>query len=128
MQWELAVTGAETSNEMVLEGADRAFGSIAAVNVRWGKLEVNVFFSEVVFQGLGSFIVKSLELWFESTRGVEVMSTFVGSKVFRAGGTAQELDMDAVAVVIVHEKHASVALTRWEEETASGICVEFSCG
>jgi hypothetical protein len=45
---------------VILEGADGAFGGIAAVDARRGELEVNFFFSEELFQGVGALIVESL--------------------------------------------------------------------
>jgi hypothetical protein len=60
MEGESLVDTAEASNEMIFEGADGAFGSIATMNIWWGKLEVNVLGGEEIFQCLGSLVVKSL--------------------------------------------------------------------
>jgi hypothetical protein len=47
---------------VVFEGADGTFSGISTVNAGWRKLEVNVFLAEELFQGLGTFIVKALEV------------------------------------------------------------------
>ena len=48
---EIAVGGAEASNEVVFEGSDRAFGGIAAVDVWWYELEVYLLLGHVGFEG-----------------------------------------------------------------------------
>ena len=59
---EVFVDAAETSNEVIFERADGAFGGIAAVDSWWGKLKVNFFFAEELFQSFGAFIVEALEV------------------------------------------------------------------
>jgi hypothetical protein len=58
---EVFVNAAKASNEMILEGADGSFGGIAAVDSGWGKLKINNFFAEELFQRFRAFIVKPLE-------------------------------------------------------------------
>ena len=58
---EVFVDAAKASNEVILEGADGAFGGIAAVDAWWGELKVNYFFAEELFQSFGAFIVETLE-------------------------------------------------------------------
>ena len=38
MQWEVLVDAAKAGNEVVLERADGAFGSVAAMDAWWDKL------------------------------------------------------------------------------------------
>ena len=57
VQWEVFVSATETGNEVVLEGSDGSFGGIAAMEMRGGKLEVNLFFSHVVLESNGGFVV-----------------------------------------------------------------------
>ena len=61
MEREVFVDAAKASNEVILEGADGAFGGIAAVDSWWGELKVDMFFAEELFQGFGAFIVETLE-------------------------------------------------------------------
>ena len=58
---EVFVDAAQSSNEMILEGADGAFGGIAAMNAWWGELKGNFFFAEELFQRFGAFVVETLE-------------------------------------------------------------------
>ena len=52
---------AETSNEVIFERADGAFGGVSTVDAGRRKLEVDVFRMEKLLQGLSAFIVKALE-------------------------------------------------------------------
>ena len=46
---------------MVLERLDGPFGSVGVMQVGWGKLEGDSFFSHVGLESCREFIVKSLE-------------------------------------------------------------------
>jgi len=48
---------------MIFECVDGMLGSIAAVDIRWYQLVVNVGISEKILEGGGSFVVQALELW-----------------------------------------------------------------
>ena len=49
MEREVFVDAAQASNEVILEGADGAFGGIAAMNAWWGELKINHFVAEELF-------------------------------------------------------------------------------
>ena len=51
----------ETSNEVIFERADGAFGGVSTVDAGRRKLEVDVFRTEKLLQGLSAFIVEALE-------------------------------------------------------------------
>ena len=63
---------------MVLEGADSAFGGIAAVHTWWNKLEVDFLLVHKVLQELGAFVVEALELGLESSLCQVCMQNLVG--------------------------------------------------
>jgi hypothetical protein len=46
---EVFVNAAKASNEVILEGADGAFGGIASVDSGRGELKINFFFAEELF-------------------------------------------------------------------------------
>ena len=46
---EVFVDAAQSSNEMILECADGAFGGIAAMNAWRGELKINRFVAEKLF-------------------------------------------------------------------------------
>jgi hypothetical protein len=54
---EQLVGATEASNEVILEGLDHSFGSIAAVQVRQYNLEFNVIGVEKLFEAMRGFIV-----------------------------------------------------------------------
>ena len=56
------VTVAQDGLEMVLEGLDVTFSSIAAMHVSVGKLVSNVFLFEVGFEDVRAFIVVGLDV------------------------------------------------------------------
>lgn len=64
MNGKVLVHTTQTSNEMILEGANGTFGSITTMNVRWGKLlEIHVFGNKEFFECIRAFIVKAMKTW-----------------------------------------------------------------
>ena len=61
MNGKVLVHTAQAGDEVILERADGAFGSIATMDVGWSKLEVNIFLNKEVLEGVGAFIVKTME-------------------------------------------------------------------
>ena len=62
MNGKILVHTAQTSNEMILEGANGTLGSIVSMNVRWGKLEIHVLSNkEEVFECIRAFIAKAMQ-------------------------------------------------------------------
>jgi len=62
MEGKIGVGTAETCDEMVFEGLDGAFGSVASMNAGRSELMVDALLVKVVFQELRTFIVKAMEL------------------------------------------------------------------
>ena len=61
---KVGIGGCQGCNKMVFERSDGTFGSIATVDA-WGcKLEVNIVLLQELLEGVGTFIVESLELGF----------------------------------------------------------------
>ena len=60
VQWEVFVSAAEASNEMIFESTDGSVSGIASVHARGYKLVVNVFIYEELFQGGQAFSVETL--------------------------------------------------------------------
>ena len=93
--------GAETSDEMVLEGSDGAFSGVPTVTAWWGELKVNVVGGEEVAEFLGAFVVEALELRFPAGVGealehvLESLNEVLGSTV------AQRFDQYSIAVVVI---------------------------
>jgi hypothetical protein len=54
--------GAQASDEVILEGADGAFGRIGVVNTRRDELEVNVLIAEELLDSSRALVVETLEL------------------------------------------------------------------
>ena len=67
MEREVIIGGGEACDEVILEGSNGSFGGVAAMDVWWHKLEIDVFFVEEAFQRGGGFIVKLVELWTEAS-------------------------------------------------------------
>jgi hypothetical protein len=60
VQREVFVSATKPSNEVVLESVNGTFSNIAAVGMRWDKLEINTFVGHVFFDQGRAFIVKTL--------------------------------------------------------------------
>jgi hypothetical protein len=111
MQGKVFVDAAQTSDEMVFEGADGAFSSIAAMHAGGDKLVVNGFRREKLFEGGGTFVVQTVKLGPEASRNQTCMQFVKGSKNARAGATAHWLNQNAIAVVVVQHEDIVVADT-----------------
>jgi hypothetical protein len=62
LEREIGVGAAESGDKVNFKSPDGSLGSIAAVDMRRGELEINLFaWHEVLEQG-GGFVVKALEL------------------------------------------------------------------
>lgn len=46
MEREVWVSGTESGDEVIFEGVDSSFRSVAAVDMRWDKLQVNILGSD----------------------------------------------------------------------------------
>ena len=57
MQRKVGVGAAESGNEVVLERVDGAFGGVAAVDTRRGKLEIDILAAHELLEGRGCFVV-----------------------------------------------------------------------
>jgi hypothetical protein len=63
---------------MVLKGSDGAFRSIATMDARWNKLEVDGFVAKKLLKGGGTLVVEALELGTEAGSregGMELLVT-----------------------------------------------------
>ena len=60
VHWKVGVNAAQASEEMVFERSNGPFGSISPVNMRWGKLKINILRAEELFEILGSLIVEAV--------------------------------------------------------------------
>ena len=69
MGWKVTVSGTESRDKMVLEGLDGSFCGIDTVLVGWYELPFDILLAEVLGDGMGSFIVEDIELWFETFCG-----------------------------------------------------------
>jgi hypothetical protein len=67
MQWEVWVGAAKSCNQMVLEGSDGPFCSIAPMDSWGNQLEVDGFLMEEVLQGCGAFIVEFVQLGLQAS-------------------------------------------------------------
>jgi hypothetical protein len=127
---EVFVNASKASNEVILEGADGAFGGIAAVDTGWGELEIIFFFiDELVFQGIGALmIVETLEA---GTQAGGAKFGIEGLKSGKDGGACAVFDRfgeDAVAVIIVHNDQIIVASAGCGRESAGLVAKYFSGG
>ena len=80
MEGEVGVGGAKPGDEVVLKGADGAFGGVAAVDPGRSKLEVDALLGHVGLKDGGGFVVKFLELGAKAVGTEEVGGTLVGSE------------------------------------------------
>ena len=73
----------------------------------------------VGFECARGFVVESLELRLEASRGEEVVRAFVGGEDFWSCFVFHWLDMDEIAIVFVEYEHVAVAVGGGLEEASS---------
>jgi len=73
------VTTTQGGLEMVLEGLDGTFSSIAAMHVSGGELVSNVLLKEVGFEDVRAFIVEGLEVGLGAVMDEDVVQLDVDS-------------------------------------------------
>lgn len=119
MEWEVAISGAEHSDEMVFEGANGTFSCVAAMVIRWSELKIDVVLGKVVFEKFGALVVQTLELRCQSG-GLELVANLFEGRddVFGFAGSKGFCEY-AVAVVVVGDKDVLVAIAGWNRELAS---------
>jgi hypothetical protein len=59
---------------VVFEGPNGTFSSISAVDIGWRQLGINVVIRQVLEEGMGGFIVQTLELGLEATGEKKLVS------------------------------------------------------
>jgi hypothetical protein len=119
VEWELGVTAAEASNEVVLECADGTFGGEHAVEPGGDKLPCNATGIEEVANSLGALVVEPMDFRFETTDGEVVIQFGGGSGQLHGGVGLEGLREDGVTIVIVEDHDRFVALAGGDGEASS---------
>ena len=101
MGCEVGVTRGQSSAKVILEGANRTFGGVAAIGIWGDNLEVDIVFVEGVLHGAGEFAVKDAE---SESRAV-LLEMFVarcpGFGDFQGLPVFQKVGVDGVGVIVV---------------------------
>jgi hypothetical protein len=126
MEREVLVDAAKAGNEMIFERTDGAFGSIAAVNTRGGKLEIDGLVTKKLLEGGRAFVVKALELGAKASRAEAMVEGLVAGEDRSGGAAGYRLGKDAVAVVVVEYNHIIVAVARRSNKAASLVRVDLA--
>jgi hypothetical protein len=115
---EVGVGAAQASNEVVLEGANGAFGRIGAVKTRRDELEVDVLVEEELLESSGALVVEALELGAEASANEPIVDGLVRGEDGGAGLAGHGLGVDGVAVVVIQDEELGVAGAGGEDEAA----------
>jgi hypothetical protein len=60
VQRKIFVNATQAGDEVIFERSNGTFGSVATMNARWGKLEVNFFLAHELFEWFSAFVVEAL--------------------------------------------------------------------
>ncbi len=101
MQWKVLVDAAKASDEMILEGADAAFGCISAMHSRRDELEIHVLLMHKLLEDLRTFVVEALETRFQSGLSEMFVEGLVGAKDARSGSILEWLGENRIAIIVV---------------------------
>ena len=119
VEWELWISAAETSDEVVLKGLDGTFGRIASVDSCRCFLECYVLIVDVVFEEGTAFVIKHVEFGGKTSTDENVMYSGEGFNVVGRGSIEHWMSVDGVAVIMIEDEDVVVALTGWEYESSS---------
>jgi hypothetical protein len=106
VEWKILVDAIQSHNKMILECVYHTFCSIAAMDVRWNQLEVDVFIAEELLEELGTLIVEALESWAEAYQAklLDVEDLVCGENRVGGGVHLHWLDKNAVRVIIIEDE------------------------
>jgi hypothetical protein len=98
VEQEVRVGAAQASDEVILEGADGAFGRIGAVKTRRDELDVDMLVAEELLESSGALVVEALELGAEPSANEPIVDGLVRGKDGGTGLAGHGLSVDGVAV------------------------------
>ena len=81
------------------------------MHVQWHELKFNFLVLDVLFEGAGSFVIKSLESQFEAPCFKVLVKGSICLQHFSVGAVAHWLCQDGIAVIVIQHHHIFVALT-----------------
>ena len=94
--------------------------SCIAVMHMWGnKLVINLLLNHEVLENLGAFIVESLQHQFVSCCAQLFVNNFVCSQNAVCGLVFHWFGMNAVGILVVHDKQILIALVRGSNKVSS---------
>ena len=133
MGWEVGVTRGQSSAQVILEGANCTFGSIAAMGIWGDKLEVDIIFAEGVLYGAGEFVVDDVDSGSRAVLFEMFVARYPGFGDFQGLPVLQKVYVDRVGVVVVEDEYILVSAGREYREAAClvrvifgglGVCVD----
>jgi hypothetical protein len=128
MEGEVLINAAQAGDEVIFERTDGAFSSIASVHARRGELEVDLFVTQELFEGGGTFVVEALELGAKAGGAEALVEGFVASKDGGGSAAGDGLRQDAIAVVVVEDNHIIIAVARRSNESTRLVGVDLTGG
>ena len=110
MKREKGVGARDAGNEVVFEGSNGSFGSVASMNARWDKLQVNVLLVNELLEGFGSFVVDPSEFGSQACGNENSQGLLVGGNMRCSSFVLHGLGMDEVRIIVVEDEELGVAL------------------
>jgi len=84
VKWEILVSAAKPSNEVVFKSVNDTFGGILPMHVWLDQLVINVFHGEEILKGSGGFIVQLVETRSRPAQHRQAWSTLKAAKMVLA--------------------------------------------
>jgi len=123
MKREFWIGAGEAGDEVVFKGSDGAFGGVAAMDVGWCELEVDIFFGEMLLENFRGFVVEFHELWTKAAGDKKSVCACEGVEKFGAGVAFGWFCENGIAVVVIENEKSFVARAGSLEEAAGLIGV-----
>ena len=111
MKWKVLVDAAKSGNEVILEGADRAFGGIAAMHAGWNELKIDVGVAQERLERGGSLVIEAVQLWMQTGGNKACMNDCEGGENARARTTFHGFDQNGITVVVEYDHNVIIAGT-----------------
>jgi len=109
----LLVLQSPASYEMVFKCADGTFGCIAAMDVWWHQLKINVYHCKEILEDGGHFIIQVLKVWSQASLTEACMEHLESHQEGASVAVLEQFCQNGIAVMVIEDHNVVVAGAGW---------------
>jgi len=128
VEWEVFVSAAKPSYEMIFKCVDGAFGNIATMDVLQHQLKINIHCCKEVLEGSGCFVVQVLKAWSKSSPTEVCMEHLEGHQDGVGVAILEWLCQYGIAVMVIEDHDVIIASAGWGWKFAILVRVDLAQG